>query len=107
MSQAAQIRPDVLSENANKLVCDTLRRNIHAVLSGPLFHRYERVKAKLNLVHEYDAGRLQRYYAAVQKERNKRETKAGLAARYAPTAFDDDDEAFRQQDMDECDRDAA
>ncbi|RFP65903.1 hypothetical protein D0N36_06785 [Hymenobacter lapidiphilus] len=107
MSEIVLIRPENLNAPANELMCQSLRNNIYAVLSGPLFHRYERVKAKLNCVQVHDAGQLQRYYAAVQRERTKREANAGLAARYEALPAEQDEEAFRQQEYDECDRDAA
>ncbi len=115
MSQVAQVRPGVLSENANTVICSTLRRNILAVMEGPLFTRYERVRTKLNLVQCTDAAQLQRYYAGVQKARKTRETACQWAAEEGDytTGLDSADEASTDEasDMsswyDECDKDAA
>ena len=107
MSQAAQIRPDVLTANANKLICDTLRRNILAVMNGAMFTRYERVKAKLNTVQCHDAGQLQRWYANVQATRKQRETAAQWAAEDGDYTTGLDDDAAWQRELDECDKDAA
>lgn len=114
MSQAARIRPEVLSDNANRIVCSTLRRSIQALMNSPVFTRYERVRANLNLARCTDAGQLQRYYAGVLSEQKQREEAAGLSANYEPAQEPDDwrtaiaaNDAAYQRELDACDREAA
>lgn len=107
MSAAALIRPEVLNDAANQMVCSTLRRNVLAVMAGPMFTRYERVKAKLNTVQCTDAGQLHRWYANVQRARQQREAACQYAAHEGTytTGLDRSEADDMEADYTECDQD--